>query len=276
MIYYNKVGVRVFKGNYNFFEYKYNIVGYNGQDYGGLAQHLYLAISIILLIILLVLFRKASREKVLKFIRIISIFLIIFYITKTTWESFYDIKYDGMFNTGLLPLDACSIIMLATLLSEFTNGKIKEYSDAWLATGGIVGGFATMLYLNAFKYYPFFSFGAFYSMIWHFLMVFIGLLLIITNYVEINYKTVIKGFLFHLIISVFIIPIDFIFNFDFMMYKSLGGIPIFEDIALNFTENGLQVLNPIMMLLLYFLSFNIIFFIPLVIKKIKCMKKLYN
>ena len=104
-------------------------------------------------------------------------------------------------------------------------------------------------------------------------MVFIGLLLIITNYVEINYKTVIKGFLFHLIISVFIIPIDFIFNFDFMMYKSLGGIPIFEDIALNFTENGLQVLNPIMMLLLYFLSFNIIFFIPLVIKKIKCMKK---
>ena len=259
----------MFKGEYNFFDYKYNISGYTGQDYGGLAQYLYLIISIILLFILLIVCRKYSKEKVLKIIRIISIFLLLLYIVKTTWESIYDIKIAGSFNTGLLPLDSCSIIMLAGIISGFSKGKIKEYTDAWISTGSVVGGIATMLYLNAFKYYPFFSFGAFYSMIWHFLMVFIGLLLIVTNYVEINYKTVLKGFIFHLLVSLFVIPIDFIFNFDFMMYKSLGGIPIFENIALTFTENGWQLLNPLMMTILYFIAFNIVFLIPLLINKIK-------
>ena len=259
----------MFRGNYNFFDYKYNIIGYTGQDYGGLAQYIYLLISIILLIVLLIILRKKSKDDVLKIIRIVSIFLISIYVIKTTWESIYDIKLTGSFNTGLLPLDSCSIIMLAGIISSYSKGKIKEYTDAWISTGSIVGGFATMLYLNAFKYYPFFSFGAFYSMVWHFLMVFIGLLLITTNYVEINYKTIIKGFLFHLLISFIVIPIDFIFSFDFMMYKSLGGIPIFENIASIFTAKGLQFLNPIMMILLYFLAFNIVFLISLLINKIK-------
>ncbi len=262
----------MFRGDYNFFDYKYNIVGYTGQDYGGVAQYIYLAISIALLIILLIYLRKSSKEKVLKIIRIISIFLIIFYIVKTTWESIYDIKLNGEFNTGLLPLDSCSIIMLAGLLSSFAKGKIKKYSDAWIATGSTVGGIATMLYLNAFKYYPFFSFGAFYSMIWHFLMVFLGLLLIVTKYVDIDYKVVINGFIFHLAFSLIVIPIDFIFNFDFMMYKDLGGIPIFENVATKLTERGLQIINPIMMLSLYFIAFNIIFIIPILIKKFSLKK----
>ena len=257
----------MFKGNYNFFDYKYNIVGYTGQDYGGMAQYVYLIISVILMVILLYKFKNFSKEKVLKIIRIISIFLIIFYISKTTWESIYDIKRDGSFNTGLLPFDTCSIIMYAGLIAGFAKGKIKNMAEGWLCTGGIVGGIATMLFLNAFKYYPFFSFGAFYSMIWHFLMVFLGLLLIVTNYVNIKYDTLINGYIFHLIISFIIIPIDFIYNFDFMLYLNLGGVPFFEGIASKLTSMNLQILNSIMMLILYFIAFNIVFLIPLMTKR---------
>ena len=263
----------MFRGDYNFFDYKYNITGYNGQDYGGVAQYLYLAVSIVLLIFLLIYFRKSSKAKVLKIIRIISIFLVLFYLGKTTWESIYDIKFEGSFNKWLLPFDACSMIMLAGMISSFAKGKIKKYSDAWIATGSIVGGIATMVHLNAFKYYPFFSFGAFYSMIWHFLMVFIGLILIVTKYVEISYKTVIKGFAFHFGVSIVVILIDFIFDFDFMMYKHLGGIPIFEGIASKLTEKGLIILNPFLMLILYFIAFNIVFMIPLLIKKIRLLNR---
>ncbi len=258
----------MFTGDYNFFDYKYNITGYNGQDYGSFPQYLYLIISTVLLIILLIKLRKIGNDKVLTIIRIISIFLIIFYIGKTTWESIYDIKLNGGFNTGLLPFDACSLVMLAGILASFSKGKIKDYATCWLATGCIVGGFATMLFLNAFKFYPFLSFGAFYSMIWHFLMVFIGLLIIINNYVKIEYKTLLKGYLFHILFSCIVIPIDYIFNLDFMMYKDLGSIPIFEDVATKLTNNGLGFINPIMMLLLYFIAFNIIFLIPMGIKKI--------
>ena len=65
-----------------------------------------------------------------------------------------------------------------------------------------------------------------------------------------------------------IIPIDFIFNFDFMLYHNLGGIPIFEDIATRFTEKNIQIINPIMMLILYFVAFNIIYVMSLIIKSI--------
>ena len=255
----------MFGGDYSFFDYKYNIAGYTGQDFGSIAQYLYLVVSVILLVILLSVFRNTSHARVLKVIRTLSIFFIVFYIVKTSWETIYDIMYTGSFNTGLLPLDVCSMIMPAGIISGFCKGKIREYSDAWIATGCVIGGIATMFFLNALKFYPFFSFGAFYSMIWHFLMVFLGLLLIITNYVDINYKTVIKGFLFHLLISCFVIPIDFVFKWDFMMYRSLGGIPVFEDIAKKFMENGLIFLNPIMMLVLYFIAYNVEFAIPLLI-----------
>ena len=261
--------VKVFKGNYHFFDYKYNIIGYYGQDFGSIMQYLYLIISIVLIITLLFFLRKSSKEKVNKIIKVVSIFLVIFYIAKTTWESIYDIKLSGSFNTGLLPLDTCSIIMYAGLIAGFAKGKIKKMAEAWLVTGGIVGGFATMIHLNAFYYYPFFSFGAFYSMIWHFLMVFLGLLLIVTNYVEISYKTIIKGFIFHLAISLVVIPIDFIFDFDFMLYHYLGGIPFFENMASTLIAKNLGILNPFMMIILYFISFNLIFGIPLLVKYIK-------
>lgn len=259
----------MFTGDYNFFDYKSNIEGYNGQDFGAFPQYLYLIISFVLLVLLLFTFRKKNNRNVKKIIRNIGIFLTLFYVIKTSWESYYDIKYTGSFNYYLLPFDTCSFIMLTGLISGFCKGKIKEYSDSWIATASIVGGLANMLFLNAFKYYPFLSFGAFYSMIWHFLMVFIGLLLIVTNYVPITYKTVLKGFLFHTLISLVVIPIDFIFNFDFMLYKDLGGVPIFENIASNLTSNNMGFLNPLLMLSLYFLAFNIVFFIPLTIKKIK-------
>ena len=151
----------MFRGSYNFFDYKYNIAGYTGQDFGRTAQWLYLAISFILMVLLLYLLRESSREKVLKIIKGISLFLVVLYVGKTTWETIYDIKYTGSFNTGLLPLDTCSIVMFAGILAGYAKGKIQKISECWLATGSVVGGIATMVVLNAFKYYPFLSFGTF-------------------------------------------------------------------------------------------------------------------
>ena len=253
----------MFTGDYNFFDYKYNITGYSGQDFGSFPQYLYLILSVIIIVVLLIVLRKSSKDTVKKIIRGMGIFMIIFYLIKTTWESYYDIKQGGGFNWFLLPLDTCSIIMYASLIAGFCKSKIKDYASSWLATGCIVGGIANMLFLNAFKFYPFLSFGAFYSMIWHLLMVLLGFILIVTNYVEMSYKTILKGFLFHLVIALVVIPINYIFNFDFMLLKDLGGVPIFEGIATNLTNNHLGWINPIMMLGLYFIAFNIIFLIPM-------------
>lgn len=99
-------------------------------------------------------------------------------------------------------------------------------------------------------------------------MAFVGLLLIVTNYVDVNYKTILRGFIFHFVVSLVVIPIDFIFKFDFMMYRNLGGVPVFEHIATNFTNMNVQFLNPIMMLIIYFLTFSVIILSAMGIKKI--------
>lgn len=254
----------MFTGDYGFFDYKYNIEGYSGQDFGGLAQYLYLGICAVLLLILLPCLRKSSPRRVRRIVGFTGIFLTLFYLGKTAWETCYDVKLNGAFNTYLLPLDTCSVVMPAALLAGFGRGRVQSWAAAWLATGGIVGGLATMVRLNAFRYYPFLSFGACYSMLWHFLMVALGLLLIVTGTAEpgqgrgLRAATVHRGYLFHLIFSAVVIPVDFLFDMDFMLYRDLGGVPFFESVADRFAAAGLRFLNPILMLGLYYLAFWIV------------------
>ena len=263
----------MFTGDYGFFDYKYLIDGYTGQDYGGLAQTVYLAASAVLLVLLLPALRKSPRERVRRIVGFMGIFLTLFYLGKTAGVSYYDIRLSGGFNTGLLPLDTCSVVMPAALLAGFGRGRARRLAESWLATGSVVGGIGAMVRLNAFNYYPFRSFGAFYSMLWHLLMVFLGLLLILTDEDCCGRKTVHRGFLFHLIFSAVVIPIDFIWNFDFMLYRCLGGMPVFEDVASRFTEAGLGFLNPLLMLALYGLAFWLVSGTAWLIRRIKKMNQ---
>ena len=255
----------MFTGDYGFFDYKYNIAGYEGQDYGGPAQYVYLGICLVLLLILLPALRRCSGARVRRIVGLTGVFLTLLYLGKTAWETWYDLQRDG-FNTGLLPLDACSLVMPAALLAGFGRGGLRRIAAAWLATGGVLGGLGAMVRLNAFRFYPFFSFGACYSMLWHFLMVALGLLLIVTGEANrearqsrgLRGKTVCRGYLFHLLFSALVIPIDFIFGFDFMLYRDLGGMPWFQTLAEDLSAAGYRFLNPILMLALYFLGFWII------------------
>ncbi len=249
----------MFSGDYGFFDYKYNIAGYSGQDFGGPAQTLYLGISAALLVLLLARLRRSSREQALRLTGWVGLFLTLLYLGKTAWETVYDLRLEGSFNTGLLPLDTCSIVMPAALLAGFGRGKARRLAAAWLQTGGIVGGLGAMVSLNAFKYYPFFSFGAFYSMLWHFVMVLLGLLLAVTEPRLRLREAVCRGFALHLLFSLPVIAVDYLFDFDFMLYRQLGGVPIFEGVAASLTGAGLGFLNPLLMLLLYFLAFLLAF-----------------
>ena len=263
----------MFSGDYGFFDYKYDISGYSGQDFGGPAQTLYLGLSALLLILLLTALRGASRQRIRRVIGFTGIFLTLLYLGKTAWESYHDIQRFGAFNFYLLPLDTCSIVMPAALLAGFGRGRVRQAAESWLATGGVVGGVATMVRLNAFYYYPFFSFGALYSMLWHLLMVFLGLLVLVTRLrsagdaapsqadQDPGLSTLKGGFCFHLLFSLVVIPVDFLFDFDFMLYRDLGGVPFFEDLAARLTAAGLTFLNPLLMLLLYLLAFALILFL---------------
>ncbi len=258
----------MFTGDYHFFDYKYDIAGYTGQDYGGPAQMIYLGASFVLLTVLLIALRKTPREKVRKIIGCLGIALTVYYVAKTVWESAHDIQRFGEFNIYLLPLDSCSIIMPAAILAGFGRGRVQRIARAWIMTGGILGGLGAMLFLTAFHYYPFLSFGAFYSMSWHFLMVFMGLLLIVTEPAPLRFSIVTDGFLFHFLISAAVIAVDYICSLDFMFYREMSSIPFFDGVAASLNQGGLFFLTPLLMLALYFAGFVLIWGLAAACKKL--------
>ena len=107
----------MFTGDYGFFDYKYDIPGYHGQDFGGPAQLFYLALSALLTVLLLRALRGLSRERLRRLVGWTGVFLILLYLGKTAWETYYDLQRSGSFNWGLLPLDTCSLVMPAALLA---------------------------------------------------------------------------------------------------------------------------------------------------------------
>lgn len=247
----------------NFFTYKgtFREMGFTGQDYDGGGRLLFLITSIILLLILWIVFRKAQKKHVLTFIRIFAITLTSLYIIKTTWESICDITIgDGNFNEGILPLDTCSIPMLAGFLAGWGKGKVKEAAEGWLVAGNIIGGISNLLFLRALNYYPYFTFGAMYSMFWHFIMVFLGVWMIITNYVELNFKLVLSGFALHMAFSLIVIPYNYIRGWDFMLYRQAGGAPLIEGISEKLWEAGVGWITTPIMIVTYFGLFSAIIY----------------
>lgn len=255
---------------YSFFDYKYNIPNYEGYDYYHFGRYLYLIISVVALVTLLIIFRNAKKETILKYLKISGIVFCAMYVIKTTWESIYDITVGPYheFNLNIMPFDTCSIVMWASLMAGFGKGKIKKLGECWLVTGNLVGGISTMLFINALKFYPFFTFGAFYSMLWHFFMVFGGIWMIVTNYVKMEFKTVLYGFALHTAISVIVIPLDYMLGLDFMLYMNAGGVPLIESLADKFNEHGLYFLTNIVMLAAYFALFAGIVYFSLGVKKL--------
>jgi len=258
----------MFDGKYGFFDWKYSIAGYSGQDYDGMGRYIFLIASLVLLPLLAVIFRKAKHEKIRVYLAVVGIFLTALYIAKTVWESYFDITIGGGFNFSILPFDTCSLIMPAAIIAGFAKGKVKQAADAWLATGGIVGGISNLLFLQALKYYPFWTFGAFYSMIWHFLMVFTGVLMIVTNYVKLDFKTVLYAFIFHMAFSVVVIPIDYIRDVDFMLYRYAGGAPLIEKLGETMAAQNMHWVTTIVMIIAYFGCFCLITYFSLGVKKL--------
>lgn len=235
--------------NYHFFDYKYDIPGYNGQDFNGAGRWVYLIFTLVSIAILLFLFRNAKKKNVDIYVKVIAIIMPILEATKITWESINDISHGKGFNwCGLLPIYTCSLFIYTMLLAAFTKGKVKDYCLAWVTTIGLAGGMSNVIFIQGLKWYPFWTFGAFYSMFFHYIMVFTALFIVVTKYKVFCWKDMFKAMCVHLLFSIIVIPIDYVYHWDYMQYYEAGGIPVVEGWSSKLAEKGLRFLTvPIML-----------------------------
>ena len=242
----------MWNGQYHFFDYKYNIEGYSGQDYDGAGRWVYFIFAVVSIIALLVIFRNAKRRRVETYLKVVGFAMPVLEIAKVTWESYWDIKTGRGFNwEGLLPIYTCSLFIYCMLVVAISKGKARDWCLSWVVTLGFVGGVSNIIFIRGLKWYPFFTFGAFYSMTFHYIMTFTALFVVVTRYKEFRFSDIWRSFAVHGIFSLLVIPTDFYHHWDYMQYYEAGGVPLLEGVSDRLAEMGCRFLTAPMMLLVY-------------------------
>ena len=90
-----------------------------------------------------------------------------------------------------VPLYYCSLVLYAGLMSSYGKGKVERTGDVFLSTGGIIGGIIFIIFpTTSLPTYPMFHFLSIHSFFFHGIMVYLGLLMNIINYIELKIKDI--------------------------------------------------------------------------------------
>lgn len=127
---------------------------------------------------------KKNKEQVYKIIKYITIIAWILEI----WKIIFNINQNSLIAINTyLPLYYCSILLYAGLLSSFGKGFLKRIGDVSLATGAIIGGIVFLIYPSTtLPIYPAFHALSIHSFLFHGAMIYVGILINVTHYIELK------------------------------------------------------------------------------------------
>ena len=118
-------------------------------------------------------------------------------VTALLWALEISKIFFVLFATGLkhpndfVPLYYCSLLLYAGLLSSVGRGFLRRVGDVFLSSGGIVGGVCFLLCPNtSLPRYPAVHFISLHSFLLHGLMVYLGLLLLLSGTVRLRRQDV--------------------------------------------------------------------------------------
>ncbi len=127
-----------------------------------------------------------------------------------------------------VPLYYCSLLLYAGFLSSFTKGNLKRTGDVFLATGGIIGGIIFIIMpTTSLPTYPMLHMVSLHSFFFHGMMVYLGILINKTKYIELKkedfkYYAILVG-----IVCIFAYIVNQIFDSNLMFIsKNFPGTPI--------------------------------------------------
>ena len=225
---------------YHFFDYKYNIEGFTSDFFS--EEHIaYIALAFTLTVFLCWLFRHTKHSTVDRLLKVMSIVMPVLEITKVTWESWWDVSTGRGFNwTGLLPIYTCSLFMYALLVAAWGKGRAREYCLSFITTVGLLYGAVGIVYCNGLNWYPFWTFGAFYSLFFHTSMFATGFFLLATGYKKLELNDAFKAMVPVLVLCVVTVPVDYILHTDYMMIWSGDGVPFYQELAGWLASMGLR------------------------------------
>ena len=223
-------------------------------------------ISIIILIFFIIIGVKNTKIKKKEDItKIIKIFTIIVWILEII-KIIFNFIIGNIHNVNTyVPLYYCSILLYAGILSGFTKGKLKKIGDIFLATGGLFAGICFLISPGtSLGIYPLIHFISFQSLFYHAVMIYLGIIIIKYNYINIK----LSDLKYYAILVFIICVLAYIININFngnLMFINEGFqlFTIFENVFNNYYSLAMiigQMIIPFLLGLLINKLFNLLFF----------------
>lgn len=235
--------------HYRFFDYKYHISGFE-SDLFSTPHLIYIGLVFVLGFLVSWLLRKTSHKKIDLLLKVLFVFSTLLEVAKISWESYYDITTGRGFNSfGLLPIYTCSLFIYTLGFAGFGKGSVKRYALAFLTTIGLLYGGIGVIYCNGLNFYPFWTFGAFYSLYFHSAMFVTGVFLLMTQYYRLNWSDALRTMVPILLLCLAAIPVNHMLGSDYMLIYSGSGVPFYEDLAGKLAAKGLRFVYTIIMIL---------------------------
>lgn len=247
----------------NFFKHSKTGVFEAGAEYLYKTGHLiFLAIAIPSLIFLIYFLRNMEKAKFEKFLKISWVAITLTEIVKVVWMSFSLGYFDFGSMMSLYPCSTFMYIMPFAIYSK--HDKIKQASLAYIATFVLFGGLTNFFVADVLRDYPVLSFQGFHTLIYHYWILLVGILLWVTKYYQPRKKDAEYAFLLLVVISIPIIIIDKIWNYNYFWYQDGGTTPL--NIISQFFPN--HWVWTVVMLLLYYVLIKL-FYIPKMIQDLR-------
>jgi len=200
---------------------------------------------------------KKSKEEVHKRIKKIIIVMCILESLKII----YNIKQNSIYGVNTyIPLYYCSILLYAGLLSSFGKVTLKRVGDVSLATGSAIGGIVFLIYPStSLPMYPAFHIVSIYSFLFHGVMIYLGIVINKTKYIELKMGDV-KYFASLIgVMCIIALLVNHIFNSNLMFISNnFPGNPI--EILYRITNGGI-LYNLIMIITQMTIPFYISYYV---------------
>lgn len=227
-----------------------------GDPCGMFSQAYILTLIIILIIIGLLLYkyRNIKEEKIYIIIKISAVLVTILEIIKIVYNLYngYNIL-DNYF-----PLSFCSIFIYSLWVAGFGNNYFKQVGICFIEGGAIIAGLAFLIFpTSSLTMHPIYHYLSLYSMFYHGLMLFIGLLIYIDGMFKYNLKNFFKYIIYCLFFMIIAVILNNIYDVNLMFLSEPFNIPLkIFDIIHDFSPFIYQVLIILVYLIIpYFLMY---------------------
>lgn len=231
--------------------------------------------------------RKIGKDKAIFLTKIIAIVVTILEIIKITIAF---INGEGDKLDHWVPLYFCSMFIYAAWLAGYAKGKIADLGRAFVGTGGIIAGLSFLIFpTTSFTMYPLFHYFCMYSMVYHSLMVFLGITYLLNGVVKIDKKSFIDYVIFCSVLNILAIIVNSIpiyihvdnvptsgYNYpypyytNFMFLKRAGNIPV--KILCDISDKVPVIFTILMFIICIFGTYFLIWLVVTIIEKIRGKK----